>query len=201
MTTAGRVQPSAPASPFEAWQTRDILVAAVIGVVFGVVFAAWNTLYFGLTWVTPPFSDLMYGVWLVPAILAPLIIRKPGAALLAEMAAAGLSALLGSAWGPDTLLSGFVQGAAAELVFGFVGYRLWSLPILATAAVASAIAAWVHDWVIYYAEASIELQLLRFALMAVSAIVFAAIGSLVLARSLDRAGVLQGFAGSGGSTA
>ena len=56
-------------------------------------------------------------MWLVPAVLAPLIIRKPGAALFAEMVAAGVSALLGSQWGPDTLLSGFVQGAAAELVF------------------------------------------------------------------------------------
>ena len=55
----------------------------------------------------------------MPAVLAPLIIRKPGAALFAEMVAAGVSALLGSLWGVDTLLSGFVQGAAAELVFAF----------------------------------------------------------------------------------
>jgi len=130
---------------------------------------------------------------LVPAILAPLVIRKPGAALFAEMAAAGVSALLGSQWGPDTLLSGFVQGAAAELVFAFVVYRRWSLPILAVAAVASAAAAWAHDWVIYYADASIELQVVRLAVMAASAIAFAAFGSLALERSLERAGVLQGF--------
>jgi energy-coupling factor transport system substrate-specific component len=97
------------------------------------------------------------------------------------------------------LLSGFVQGAAAELVFAFVGYRRWSLPILAVAAVASAAAAWAHDWVIYYAEASLELQLVRFAVMAASAIGFAAFGSLLLERSLRRAGVLEGFgAGSAG---
>ena len=200
MTTVDRVQAPSPASPFDAWRTRDIVVAAVIGVVFGVVFAAWNQLYAGLAWLTPPFSDWIYGMWLVPAILAPLVIRKPGAALLAEMAAAGVSALLGSQWGPDTLLSGFVQGAAAELVFGFTGYRRWSLPVLAVAAVAAALGAWAHDWVIYYADASLELQLLRLAFMAVSAIAFAAFGSLALARSLDRAGVLQGFGGAGGRT-
>ena len=115
MTTVGRVQAPSPTSPFEAWRTRDIVVAAVIGVVFGVVFAAWNQLYAGLDALTKPFSDLIYGVWLVPAVLAPLVIRKPGAALFAEMAAAGVSALLGSQWGPDTLLSGFVQGAAGAL--------------------------------------------------------------------------------------
>jgi energy-coupling factor transport system substrate-specific component len=198
MTTINRVQPAPAASPFDAWRTRDIVVTAVIGVVFGVVFFAWNNLYAGLGWLTPPLSDWIYGMWLVPAILAPLVIRKPGAALFAEMAAAGVSALLGSQWGPDALLSGFVQGAAAELIFGFVGYRRWSLPILAVAAVASAAAAWAHDWVIYYADASLELQLVRFAVMAASAIGFAAFGSLALERALRRAGVLEGFRGSAG---
>ena len=199
MTTVDRVQAPSPTSPFEAWRTRDILVAAVIGVVFGVVFAAWNQLYAGLDALTKPISDVIYGMWLVPAILAPLVIRKPGAALFAEMAAAGVSAYLGSQWGPDTLLSGFVQGAAAELVFAFVGYRRWSFPAVAVAAVASALAAWAHDWVIYYADVSLELQLLRLSFMALSAIVIAAFGSLALERSLLRTGVLDRFATVRGS--
>jgi energy-coupling factor transport system substrate-specific component len=200
MTTVDRVQASSPTSPFDAWRTRDIVVAAVIGVVFGVVFAAWNGFYAGLAFAPVPLPDAIYGMWLVPAVLAPLVIRKPGAALFAEMAAAGISALLGSQWGPDTLLSGFVQGAAAELVFGFVGYRLWSTPVVIVAALASAAAAWAHDWVLYYSDASVELQLLRYAIMGVSAIAFAALGSLALERSLRRAGVLEGFATARGST-
>ena len=199
MTTMNRVQAAPAASPFDSWRTRDIVVAAVIGVVFGVIFAAWNGLYAGLGWVPVPFADVVYGVWLVPAVLAPLVIRKPGAALFAEMAAAGLSFLLGSQWGPDALLSGFVQGAAAELVFGFTGYRRWSVPVLATAAVASALGAWIHDWVIYYADVSLEVQLVRIVVMSASAIGFAAFGSLALERSLRRAGVLAGFGGSGGA--
>jgi energy-coupling factor transport system permease protein len=199
MTTVDRVQAPSPTSPFEAWRTRDIVVAAVIGVVFGVVFAAWNQLYAGLDALTKPLSDVIYGMWLVPAILAPLVIRKPGAALFAEMAAAGVSAYLGSQWGPDTLLSGFVQGAAAELVFAFVGYRRWSFLVVAVAAFASALAAWAHDWVIYYADVSLELQLLRLSFMALSAIVIAAFGSLALERSLRRTGVLDRFATVRGS--
>src|SRR5579859_3412236 len=81
------------------WRTRDIVVTAVIGVAFGVVFWAW-----GLAWspldavfaAAPWAKDLLYAVWLVPAVLAPLIVRKPGAALFAEMVAAILSVLLGS---------------------------------------------------------------------------------------------------------
>ena len=201
MTTieqAERPMSPAPASPAASarWRTRDILVAAVIGVVFGVVFFAWNQFYAWFAFIQPPvLQDWMYGMWLVPAVLAPAIIRKPGAALFAEMVAAGVSALLGSQWGPDTLLSGFVQGAAAELVFAFVGYRRWTLGVLALAALASAAGAWAHDWAIYYADFTLDIQLIRLAIMGASAIGFAAFGSLVLVRSLRRAGVLQGFGG------
>jgi energy-coupling factor transport system permease protein len=199
MTIVDRAQAPSATSPFEPWRTRDIVVAAVIGVVFGVVFFAWNGFYAGLAFLPIPLADWIYGMWLVPAVLAPLVIRKPGAALFAEMAAAGVSALLGSQWGPDTLLSGFVQGAAAELVFAFVGYRRWSMPVVVIAALASAAAAWAHDWVIYYADVALEVQLLRYAVMAISAIGFAALGSIALERSLRRAGVLEGFAGARGS--
>jgi len=91
------------------WRTRDIVVAATVGVVFGFVFWAWNVLWNTLvapaSVVAPLWGFLTYGVWLVPAVLAPLIVRRPGAALFAEMVAAGVSAFLpGNVWGPDVLL-------------------------------------------------------------------------------------------------
>ena len=189
--------PALTAAPDTRWRTRDIVVAAVIGVAFGVVFWAWYLVWFGplevLSAFALPLRDLGYAVWLIPAVLAPLIIRKPGAALFAEMVAAGVSAVLGTPWGPDVLLSGFVQGAAAEVVFGFTLYRVWAFPVLALAAVASAGAAWVHDWVIYYAATDPVIQLARGVFMAVSAVVLVAGGSVFLHRALKRAGVLEGF--------
>ncbi len=195
-TTSNPSARLAATDPATRWRTRDILVTAIIGVVFGVVFWAW-----GLAWSVfeplnaafPVARDLLYAVWLVPAVLAPLVIRKPGSALFAEMVAAGVSALLGSAWGVDTLLSGFVQGAAAELVFAFTLYRNWSFPVIAIAAIASAAAAWIHDWAFYYADVAVDLQIARGIAMAISAVVIVALGSIALVRSLRRAGVLEGF--------
>jgi energy-coupling factor transport system substrate-specific component len=176
------------------WRTRDIVVAAIIGVAFGVVFIAWNGLWSALGGVVLPVRSIVYGVWLLPAVLAPLIIRKPGAALFAEMVAAGLSVFLsGTPWGPDTLLSGFVQGAAAEIVFAFTLYRNWSLPILVVAAIASAAAAWIHDWVVYYQDTDTTTMLAVGLVMAVSAVVIVAFGSQLLERALRQAGVLEGF--------
>ena len=196
MATVDQARGTGAATP-ETWRTRDILVAAVIGVVFGVVFWAWNlvwTVVAPATAIAPLHAFLLYGVWLVPAVLAPLIVRKPGAAVFAEMVAAGVSALMGSPWGPDVLLSGFVQGAAAELIFAMTLYRNWSLPVLGLAAVASAAAAWIHDWVLYYPDADVPLQVLRAVAMAISALVIVAGGAFSIEQSLRKAGVLEGFA-------
>ena len=102
------------------WRTVDIVVAAAIAVAFGVVFWAWNQVWAAATpafTAVPPAQNIIYGVWLVPAVLAGLIIRKPGAALFTELVAASVSAVLGSQWALDTLLSGALQGLGAELVF------------------------------------------------------------------------------------
>jgi energy-coupling factor transport system substrate-specific component len=180
------------------WRTRDIVITAIIGVAFGVVFWAWNVVYGAvdpLTAAVPWAKDLLYAVWLIPAVLAPLIVRRPGAALFAELVAAGVSAYLGSQWGVDALVSGLVQGLGAEIVFAATRYRSWSFPTLAAAALASAAAAWIHDWWLYYADVSLDIQILRGIAMAVSAVLFVAGGSLLLARALGSAGVLDGFPG------
>jgi energy-coupling factor transport system permease protein len=174
------------------WRTRDIVVAAVIGVAFGVAFwafgAAWRAVEF-----LGPVQNILYGAWLMPALVAPLIIRKPGAALFTELVAAGLSALLGSSWGVDTLLSGFVQGAAAELVFAFTVYRLWTFPVLAVAGLAAAAAAFVHDVVVWYAGYATDVLVVIAIAMAISGLVLLPAASIALVRALRGTGVLEGF--------
>jgi energy-coupling factor transport system permease protein len=195
MATAA-TRPPVSMGPTTRWRTRDIVVTAVIAVVFALVFWIWDSIWTPLDGVfaaAPWAKDLLYAVWLVPAVLAPYIVRKPGAALFAEMVAAGVSAILGSAWGPDVLLSGFVQGVAAELVFAVTLYANWSFWVLAIASVASAAAAWIHDWAIYYQDASLQVQIVRGAMMAISAVVICAGGTVLLTRALRRAGVLEGF--------
>jgi energy-coupling factor transport system permease protein len=180
------------ALPDTRWRTRDIVVAAVIGVAFGVAFVLaggpWKALEF-----MGPLQNLFYGIWLLPAVVAPLIVRKPGAALFAEMVAAGLSAILGSAWGVDTLLSGFVQGAAAELVFAFTLYRSWNFAVLAIAGLASAAAAFVHDTVVYYQGYATDVLVAIAVAMAISGLILVPVISIALVRALRSTGVLDGF--------
>ena len=179
-----------------AWRTVDVVVAAVIAVVFGVVFWAWNAL-----WATtspafvalPPAQYLISGVWLIPAVLGGLVIRKPGAALFCELLASIVSALIGSQWGLDTVVSGVVQGGGAEIVFLLFRYRNWSLPVAALAGLVSAAAAWVHDMIVYYPDLGVGGWAVFVPFYLVSAAVIAGIGSFYLTRSLAQTGVLASF--------
>ena len=178
------------------WRTVDIVVAAAIAIAFGVVFWAWNQVWAAATQAfvaVPPAQNILYGVWLVPAVLAGLIIRKPGAALFTELVAASVSAILGSQWGLDAVVSGALQGLGAEIVFLVLGYRRWTITVALIAAIGTAIAAWVHDTPLYYADIGLTAQLVILAFMVVSAIVIAGIGSWLLMRSLVQTGVLAQF--------
>jgi energy-coupling factor transport system substrate-specific component len=176
------------------WRTIDIIVVAILAVAFGVVFWAWSAYVW--VWLKPfgePWEYVITGVWVMPAVVAPLIVRKPGAALFAEMVAAIVSVLLGSQWGLDTLLSGFVQGAGAELVFGFVMYRNFG-PIVAFIAGAGAgIGEALHDIPVYFPTYGANLQFGIAALEIASGAVIAGIGGWLLVRSLRRTGALQAF--------
>jgi len=179
------------------WRTVDIVVAAAIAISFGVVFWAWNQVWAaaGPAFAAiPPAQNILYGVWLVPAVLAGLIIRKPGAALFTELVAATVSAILGSQWGLDTLLSGAIQGAAAEFVFGAMLYSRWSLGVAIAAAAAAAVGEWLHDMPVYYATLDLGQQLVIGVFMLLSAVIIAGIGSWYLVRSLVQTGVLAQFA-------
>ena len=178
------------------WRTVDIVVTAAIAVAFGVVFWAWN-----FVWATagpmfaavPPAQNILYGVWLIPAVLAGLVVRKPGAALFAELVAASVSALLGSQWGLDTLASGALQGLAAEVAFAATRYRVWDLRTAGLAAGLSAVAAWVHDMPLYYPDLTLTDQLVIGVFMVFSAVIIEGVGSYWLMETLAQTGVLAQF--------
>jgi energy-coupling factor transport system permease protein len=176
------------------WRVVDIVVVAVLGVVFGVVFWAWNTWWSPLfSGAVNPLAFLLTGVWLIPAVLGALIIRRPGAAFAAELIAASVSALLGSIWGLDTVLSGAIQGALAEIVFGATLYRSFGLPTALLAGAGAAVGEWLHDMPVYYAATAFEVQLAYGLFMVISGILIAGLGSWWLVRALAQTGVLAPF--------
>jgi energy-coupling factor transport system substrate-specific component len=178
------------------WRTVDIVVTAVLAVAFGVVFQAWNLLWSatGPAFAAfPPLQGFMYGVWLLPAVLVPLVVRRPGAAVLGELIAASISAMLGAQWGLLTIVYGLMQGGAAELVFAFGLYRRWGLVVAILAGAAAGAAAVLLDLALFYPDWSPSFQLAYAGLVIPSAAIIAGLGSWLLVGALARTGVLAAF--------
>lgn len=178
------------------WRTVDIVLGAVLAVAFGAVFQAWNLLWaaVGPAFVAvPPLQGFMYGVWLLPAVLVPLVIRRPGAALLGEGVAAVASMLFGAPWGLLTIVYGLMQGGAAEVVFGLGLYRRWGLPTALLAGAAAGAAAVLLDLVLFYPDWAAGFQALYAALVIPSSAVIAGLGGWLLVRAMSRTGVLSAF--------
>ena len=186
-------------APVQGWRVVDIVVAAVLAVAFGVVFQVWNILWEATTFVFPPFRGAIYGVWMIPAVLVPLVVRRPGAALFAEVVAASASMLFGAQWGLLTVLYGLVQGAAAELIFAFGLYRSWTLPVALLAGAAAGIGGALLDVPLFYSEIfegenwGVDWQALYVGIVAVSSAVIAGLGSWFMVRALAQTGVLSSF--------
>ena len=179
------------------WRIVDIVVAAAVAVAFGVVFLAWN----GLAAATlplfaflPPAQAIMNGLWLLPAVLVGLIVRRPGAAFFGGLVSAAVSVLLGSPYGADALVSGAIQGAGAELGFAIGLYRGWTLPFAILAGALSGLFATVHDVLVYYPDADAAVWAVYGVASVVSGALVAGVGAWLLLRALVGTGVLRDFA-------
>src|SRR3954454_15622976 len=179
------------------WRTVDIVVTAVLGVAFGVVFWAWDLLWppTGPAFpASPPAQAVLYGVWLLPAVVTPLIIRKPGAAIFAETVASIVSALLGAQWGAQVVLYGLLQGLAGELGYAVFRYRRFGwLQAVLSAVLASAMAA-VLDLVYWYPVWTAGWKATYVLVVVASTVVVCGIGGTALVRALARTGALSSFA-------
>jgi len=177
----------------EGWRVVDIVVAAVLAVAFGAVFQAWNVLWEATAWAFAPLRGAVYGVWMIPAVLVPMVVRRPGAALFGEGVAAAASALFGAPWGLLTLVYGLVQGGAAELVFAFVGYRRWGLGAGLFAGAAAGLGGALLDLAFYYPDWPADWQLVYSLIVVASSALIAGLGGWLLVRALARTGVLAPF--------
>lgn len=182
------------------WRVVDIVVAAVLGVALGIVFILWNATSSPLRdligALLPGASALVAGVWLIPAVLGGLVVRKPGAALFTSVVASAVSVMIvPNEWGWWTIESGLVQGLGAELVFALFLYRRWGLGAAVLAGIGSGIALAVNDLIVWYAASLTPLFAVVYVIAAIiTGAVLAGLVSWLLVRALAATGALGRFA-------
>ncbi len=120
----------------EKWSLREVILMALIGIAFGVIYFIMDPVYTALDAVLVPLGLHQYtiaitiGPWMMAAPLASYLLKRVGAGLIGELLGATGEALLGGYWGVATLISGFIQGIGSELGFTLTGYKSWKMGLI-----------------------------------------------------------------------
>ncbi len=180
------------------WRAVDIVTGAVLGVAFGVAFWGFDTVVYGPLKIAlsffEPMKELLLGVWLLPCVVGMLIIRRPGAALLVEMVAASIEAMLGNSWGTTVLISGLLQALGVEAVAAIFRWRRFHVGMAVLGGMLAAVLEIVgYEWWYFVPEYSLAWKLVYLAAGILSGAVIAGVGGYYLVKGLAAAGALNAF--------
>lgn len=110
------------------WKMKEVVLAVILSVACGVIYLGWSTLWIPISALVGPVgAGFMFGIWVIASPIVAYIIRKPGAAFVAEVAAAAVELLTGSHFGLSALLVGVFQGIGSEIAFALFRYKRYNL--------------------------------------------------------------------------
>lgn len=175
------------------WNTKDILITGMIGVVFAFVLLAVTFAYFPLAGILgPAYSRITDGIFMIPGLLALYLIRKPGAALI-SMTIGGLVMLPFSPYGLIGIVWAAIAGLECEAPFLAVLYRKYSTLFLMISGSVATIISTLLEYPLYgHAALAIGVQITMLVVSAIGG----AIGGLLskwLADALLKAGFLAEY--------
>jgi energy-coupling factor transport system substrate-specific component len=170
----------------------DILVTIVISIGFGILYKLWGPLYYAVKPLGLHLDQFIYGMWFIAATVAFLIIRKPGVALLAEIAASSGEFLMGSEFGLEVLFYGLVQGLFAELIFMAFRYKRYDLFVVSLAGISSCTGSLILDFYKGYAGDLSTWNLSLFiGFRIIGSIVFTGFFAIAIVKGLEATGVTK----------
>ncbi len=180
---------------------KDVIMIGLISVVFAVIYLGAVHGSIALRTILTPFglsvfaNEVLFGIWFMAATFAPYIIRKPGVAIIAEILASVIEVLMGNMYGPIVFVSGFIQGAGAEVVFAGTKYKKFNMFTMFLASLGCTVFSFI--WGFFrsgFFDLAPSLLVVMFAVRLLSAFIFSTLGSKLLADSLAKANVLKGYA-------
>ena len=157
-----------------AWRSVDLVTTAILGV--------------------PLLASLTLGVWVLPAVVGGFVVRRPGAALLCEIVAATVEALLGNQWGLNVMISGALQALGVEIILAVFLWRGFRLGVAVLAGVLSAIlelCCW--EWWVYQGEYTVSMKLVALGCAVISCSAISGLGGWGLVRAMAATGALNAF--------
>lgn len=177
------------------WSTRDAVLVAVLGVVFGFLYMQWLPIWLAAKGFGAQVGqEALFGFWLAAGVLAAYIIRRPGAALTGELLASLAEVLFGAAAGSPLLITGLMQGLGAELVFASRGWKDYRLATVLVAGGVAALVALPWNWSrLGYFELNPGFLIVLTVVRLASGIILGGVFPKLLGDALARTGVLSAF--------
>ena len=137
----------------KSWTTRDLLVTAVIGIVFGLIVAGamnWSLILQAAT--TPLLGiALSNSVFVMAGMTAPYIVRRPGAAIISELIT-GIVMSPFTVFGFMTIMGRLMEGVVYELPFLVTRYRRYGWLPMTLGGIFGGTAFFIMSFPIYSAQ-------------------------------------------------
>jgi energy-coupling factor transport system substrate-specific component len=184
---------------FVAFTLMEIVIMAIIGVINGVLgtpnamlgrlFMTFSGSYGFLAFAA------VCGGFYISGPLCGYIIRKPGAATIAETMNGVAQVLSGNPNGIMVLGAGFLQGFMSDLGFALYGYKKWTLQAIALSGALAPLLQQVPE--VYFfgvGDLGLPYHLLALVIRMISGAVYAIVLVKPIAHALANAGVLRGTA-------
>lgn len=176
------------------WKLRDVVVLVILAVVCGGIYRIWDavSLFINISWV--PGQGLLNGFWWIASALIPYIIRRPGAAFLAELIAAFVETILGSNWGFSNMSSALFQGIPAELAFAIFAWRKYNGGVVTLSGILAGVGC-ALQWLVQSGGAAYNttIIILYFVMTMLSGAIVGGYLPKLLGDALNRAGIVRNF--------
>jgi energy-coupling factor transport system substrate-specific component len=177
------------------WKMKEVVLTVILAVACGVIYLGWSTLWIPISALVGPVgAGFMFGIWIIASPIVAYIIRKPGAALIAEVAAAAVELLTDSHFGLSALLIGVFQGIGAEIAFAIFGYKRYNLMTLMLSGALAAVAGVLYNVIAngfgYYTT---QVLLLTLIIQVISGMILGGCLAKIVVEALCKTGVLDQY--------
>lgn len=175
-----------------AYTTSEIVLLAVLGVVFGVANVFLGALpQWGGALLGPLFSGLLGGFVQISQVLGGYIVRRPGAATLTMMINVAVNFSLGTQQELFCFRLVSPQGFGAELAFMLFGYKRFDLLVMMLAGGLASVGSQLMFLVFFTWDPSTGPYIASVAIAFVAGMIEAGIVAYLLAKALERTGLIS----------
>ena len=174
---------------------KEVVLAVILAVACGVIYLGWSTLWIPISAIVGPVgAGFMFGIWVIASPIVAYIIQKPGAALIAEVAAAAVELLTGSHFGLSALLVGVFQGIGAEIAFAIFGYKRYNLFTLMLSGALAAVGGMIYNLIANgFGFYTTKVFLLTLGIHVISGMILGGYLAKVVVDVLAKTGVLEQY--------